>query len=394
MTGFDLQRARRETRGCERRLHFNNAGAALMPAPVCDAVIDYLKQEELLGGYELMEQRAAELEHFYPAAARLLNCSTTEIAFVDSATRGWSMAFYAFDFQPGDRILSGTAEYGSNLVAFLHQAQKTGVEIDIVPDDGCGQIDLDELERRINSRVRLIALTHVPSGDGLINPAAAVGAIARQANIPYLLDACQSLGQLPVDVADIGCDILCGTGRKFLRGPRGTGLLYVRHSLLDQLDPPLLNHHAATLLSADSYQLRPDAKRFECWERSCAGQLGLGIAIDYALDWGMVAIAGRIDKLATQLRNRLAEVPGVLLTDRGLEKSGIVTFSAEQLSTAAVQQGLAAEQVNVSVVPYSANPLMFARGQQTDRVRASVHYYNSEQEVERFVRILQQLVRA
>ena len=280
MATFDVERARRETRGCEERIHFNNAGASLPPIPVADALCGYLREEEEQGGYEVMARRVAELEHFYDAAAQLLNCSAEEIAFADSATRAWNAAFYAFDLHPGDRILASSAEYGSSLVALLHQAKRLGVEILWVQDDSSGRIDVNNLADRIDNRVKLICLTQVPSGGSLVNPAAEVGKVAKAEGIPYLLDACQALGQMPVDVEQIGCDLLCGTGRKFLRGPRGTGLLYVRRSLLELLEPSQLNHHAAPLLSAASYQLRSDAKRFEYWERSYAAQLALGVAID------------------------------------------------------------------------------------------------------------------
>ncbi len=389
---FDINRARRDTRGCGNVIHFNNAGAALIPVPVSDAVHDYLRQEELHGGYEVMEKQAGALENFYTAAAKLLNCNSEEIAFVDSATRGWSMAFYAFDFQPGDRILTGSTEYGSNLVAMLQQAQNKGVEIVFVPDDEHGQIDVGALQSLIDERVKLIALTQVPSGGGLVNPAAEVGKLASAAGIPYLLDACQSLGQLPINVDEICCDILCGTGRKFLRGPRGTGLLYVRKKWLEKLEPPLLNHHSATLLSTSSYQLRADAKRFECWERSCAGQVGLGVAIDYALHWGLEAIAERINSLARDLRTELVKIPGVRVTDQGVKQSGIVTFTAEKLSVSELQKCLAEKRINISIVPFSANPLLFEQRQLPELARASLHYYNSEEEMAYFIEVLRELL--
>ena len=390
---FDIERARRETRGCERLIHFNNAGASLPPIPVAEALYGYLREEELQGGYEVMARRGEELEHFYCAAARLLNCSAAEIAFADSATRAWNAAFYAFNFQPGERILAGSAEYGSNLVALLHQAKQQGVEIVWVPDDAHGQIDVAALQALIDPRVRLICLTQVPSGGGLINPAAAVGRIARAAGIPFLLDACQALGQIPVDVEQLGCDILCGTGRKFLRGPRGTGLLYVRQSLIAQLQPNQLNHHAAELLCASSYRLRPDAKRFECWERSCAGQLALGVAIDYALEWGLEAIAGRIGQLAAELRRQLSAIDGVSVADRGLQQCGIVTFHARQQGADALQRQLAAGGINTSVVPFSANPIQSQRHPQPPLLRASLHYYNTLEEIERCIESLQRLTR-
>ena len=392
MGKFDVERARRETRGCEARIHFNNAGASLPPIPVADALFNYLREEEEQGGYEVMARRAAELEHFYTAAAKLLNCSADEIAFADSATRAWNAAFYAFDFQPGDRILASSAEYGSNLVALLHQAKRLGVEISWVPDDPSGQIDINSLEDQIDNRVKLICLTQVPSGGGLVNPAAEVGKVAKAAGIPYLLDACQALGQMPVDVDQLGCDLLCGTGRKFLRGPRGTGLLYVRKTLIEQLQPNQLNHHAAPLLSAHNYQLRSDAKRFECWERSCAAQLALGVAIDYALAWGLGAISERVRFLAATLRQKLAAIDGVTIADQGGELCAIVTFSCAQRPANQLQQQLALRQINTSTVPFSANPVSSEKFPHPVLLRASPHYYNTVEEIEHFVAELKKLL--
>lgn len=392
MAKFDIERARRETRGCEAFIHFNNAGASLPPIPVADALYDYLHEEEEQGGYEVMARRAPELEHFYTAAARMLGCSDAEIAFTDSATRAWNAAFYAFDFRPGDRILASSAEYGSNLVALLHRAKRHGVEITWVSDDPTGQIDIPGLENQIDGRVKLICLTQVPSGGGLVNPAAEVGKIAKASGIPYLLDACQALGQMPIDVDHVGCDLLCGTGRKFLRGPRGTGLLYVRKALLEQLEPNQLNHHAAQLISADSYLLRMDAKRFECWERNCAAQLAFGIAIDYALGWGLEAISERVRFLAAALRQKLADIDGVTLADQGVEQCAIVTFSSAQLPACQLHQQLARRQINTSCVPFDANPVSSGLRQHQPLLRASLHYYNTLEEVDRFVDELKEIL--
>lgn len=392
MTTFDIDRARRETRGCGALVHFNNAGASLPPAPVADALYDYLRDEELHGGYEVMDRRAAGLEHFYAAAARLLNCAAEEVAFTDSATRAWNAAFYAFDFRPGDRILLGSAEYGSNLVALLHRARRCGVELVRVPDDSCGQVDVAALAALVDERVRLICLTMVPSGGGLVNPAAAVGEVARAAGIPYLLDACQALGQLPVDVEVLGCDLLCGTGRKFLRGPRGTGLLYVRRALLEQLEPNQLNHDAAPLESATGYRLRDDARRFECWERNYAGQFAFGVAIDYALAWGLEKIRSRVQGLAADLRRRLTDIDGVVVADRGAELCGIVTFHGAQCPAGDLQRQLAARAVNVSTVPFSANPIASEDHPHPPLVRASLHYYNTEEEIGHFLALLRELL--
>jgi cysteine desulfurase / selenocysteine lyase len=381
---FDVARARRETPGCARVLHFNNAGAALMPRPVLDAARDYLTLEAEIGGYEAAKRENAAIERFYGAAAELLGCDPDEIAFIENATRAWDMSFYALAFTPGDRILTARAEYASNVVAFLQVAERTGALVEVIPSDETGQISVEALAGMIDDRVKLIAITHVPTNGGLVNPAAAVGKVARAAGITYLLDACQSVGQMPVDVGEIGCDLLSTTGRKYLRGPRGTGFLYVRRDLGQRLQPPFLDLHAAQWVASNRYEIRADARRFENWETNYAGKVGLAVAIDYARDWGITAIWDRVQWLASTLRAELEKIPGVTVRDIGAERCGIVTFTADGMGAREVQQELADQSINVTVSTVASTRFdMEARGL-NEVVRASVHYYNDEAEIERF----------
>ena len=229
------------------------------------------------------------------------------------------MAFYALaaNFRPGDRILTTRAEYAANYVAYLQTAQRRGIVIEVIPDDAHGVLDPAALAAMLDERVRLIAITWIPTNGGLVNPAGAVGRIARAAGIPYLLDACQALGQMPVDVDALGCDLLAATGRKFLRGPRGTGFLYVRSELLERLEPPMIDHFAAPWVAPDRYRLRDDARRFETWENNYAARLGLGVAADYALALGLEVDPGALPGLADRLREGLGQIPGVTLHDLG-----------------------------------------------------------------------------
>jgi selenocysteine lyase/cysteine desulfurase len=299
------------------------------------------------------------------------------------------MAFYGIGFRPGDRVLTTTSEYASNGIAFRQVARKSGVSVEVVPDDETGQLSLDALADMLGrGGVRLVAVNHVPTHDGLVNPAAEIGALAREAGALYLLDACQSVGQLRVDVADIGCDMLSATGRKYLRAPRGTGFLYVRGAVLDQLEPPFLDLHAARWTGPESYEPRADARRFETWERYLAGQLGLGVAAEYALALGLDAVEARVIELGERLRARLAEVPGVTVRDRGARRGGAVTFTREGHPASEIQQLLDTERINVSVTQsdqyrYDAEP-----GGPVPRVRASAHYYNTEDEIDRLVAVL------
>ncbi len=389
---FDIARARRETLACEDLIHFNNAGASLMPVPVARVLHDFLDVEERLGGYETVGRKQAALEHFYRATARLLNCSVDEVAYIENATRAWDMAFYSFSFQPGDRILTSMSEYGSNVIAYIQQARRQGVEIVFVPDDESGQLDIRALENLIDDRVKLISISHIPTGGGLLNPAADIGRVARAAGIPYLLDSCQAVGQIPLDVEALGCDMLSGTGRKYLRGPRGTGLLYVRRQLIEQLDPPFLDQHAATLISPTEYQVCGNARRFENWEQFFAGKAALGTAMDYAMDWGLEAIQSRVFALAHGLRAQLSDIDGVSVTDIGRQQCAIVTFHCEQMSAQSIQAAMARERINVSVSDGSGTLVSFQQRGLSAVVRASLHYFNTDGEIDYFVQVLKTLL--
>lgn len=380
---MDIARARAETPGCEEVLHFNNAGAALMPQAVIDAQIGHLQLEARIGGYEAAEVASERVAACYDSVARLLNCHRDEVALVENATVGWCLAFYAVDLQPGDRVLTTEAEYSSNYINYLKIARDKGVTIDVVPSDGSGQLDVDALERMIDDKVKLIAITHVPTNGGLVNPAVEVGRVARAHGILYLLDACQSPGQIALDVEAIGCDFLSATGRKYLRGPRGSGFLYVRRSLLETIEPPMLDNHAAVWSARDSYKLRGDARRFENWEFNYAAILGLGASVDYALSWDLNAIERRVTLLAENLRSALTEIQGVTVTDIGASKCGIVTFTKDNLDAPAVRAALRAQNINVSNSTIMSTRIDMERRGLEDILRASVHYYNTEDEIER-----------
>lgn len=385
---IDVARARAETPGAEKVAHLSNCGAGLMPAPVLTAVKAHLDLEAEIGGYEAAEREVEALDNVYGAAARLINASPGEIAFVENATRAWDMVFYGFDFAEGDRILTAQAEYASNYIAFIQVARKTGAVIAVVPDDEHGQIDVAALETMIDSRVKLIAITHVPTGGGLVNPAAAVGKVANAHGIPYLLDACQAVGQMPVDVEAIGCDFLAATGRKFLRGPRGTGFLYARQAWSEKIEPAFLDMLSATWTGPDSYAVRADARRFETWERFVAGQIGLGVAMDYASAWGMEAIYARILELAARLRGGLADIPGLTVTDTGAEQCGIVTWLHDAHEPADVAAAVRARGINISTSLATSTLLDFTARGLTAVNRAAVHYYNTEDEVDRLLAAL------
>jgi selenocysteine lyase/cysteine desulfurase len=393
---IDLARVRADTPGCRDVAHFNNAGAALPTRAVLDTVIDHLELEAGVGGYmaaDLVGERSAAV---YTSVASLVSATNDEIALVENATRAWDMVAYSLgaSFGPGDRVLTSRAEYASNVIGLLQLAARTGASVEFVPDDESGQLAVDALEDMLDERVRLVAMSWIPTQGGLVNPAAAVGAVTRAAGVPYLLDACQAAGQLPIDVEQLGCDFLSATGRKYVRAPRGTGFLYVRRSWIERLEPVFLDVHAAQWAPGDRVVARPDARRFESWERSVANQLGLGAAVEYALELGIDAIATRIRALAASLRTQLATVSGLRLHDQGVDRCGIVTFTVEHVDVYELAATLRAQQINISVSTIDFARRDFEARGLTAVNRASVHYYNTEEELTRLVEAIATAARA
>lgn len=384
MTPETIARLRADTPACRDLLHFNNAGSSLMPDPVWHAMTRYLDDERRMGGYEAEAQNGAMLERFYPAFAALIGAEPEEIAYQESATRAWDMVFYGMRWKAGDEVIIHVSDYASNTLSLMQMAARAGIVLRQCPSDPHGQIDVAALEAMTGARTKLISLSHIPTQGGIVQPAAEVGRVARAAGVLYLLDACQSLGQVEVNVDEIGCDFLSGTGRKFLRGPRGTGVLYVREGAMDLLDPPFVDGHAAAV-DGDRIRWRQDARRFEAFEQNYAGKAGLAAAVDYALSFGMAAIEARLVGLAVELRKELSGLQRATVHDQGLQKGGIVTFSKEGIASPDLSARLQALGMNTSVSRPHWAPLDFAARGLPEMVRASVHAYNSDDEVARFV---------
>ena len=388
---MDKESFRRDLLAEEGFCHLDNAGAALMPRCVLETQIEHLKLEASVGGYEAERLRHDEIEAVYDSVARLIKCHRDEVAIVENATVGWMMAFYAIPFIPGDRILTAEAEYASNYLAYLQIARDKGVSVETIPSTADGEVCVESLKNMIDERVSLISVTHVPTNGGLVNPVEAIGQVAKQNDIMYLVDACQSAGQIPLDVNAIQCDFLSATGRKFLRGPRGVGFLFVSNRVLESLHPPMIDLFSATWVDADHYELRQDARRFENWESNYAAKLGLGSAIDYALGIGLDNIEAEVSRLADLLRAMLGEIPGVSVHDIGSRKCGIVTFSIAGIAATEVETRLRQNKVQVSVSSPVSTLIDATRRKLPDLVRSSVHYYNQESELDALVNCVKEI---
>jgi selenocysteine lyase/cysteine desulfurase len=387
---IDVEALRAETPGVKRVTHFNNAGAALMPLPVIDAVQDYFEGEILRGGYEMHRLRRGQVEGVYDSLSKLIGAERREVGLADNATRAWDLLFYALGLSEGDRIVTTSSEYVSNWAAYLHVRDRCGVIVDVAPDTPEGDVDVEALSGMVcDAETALITLNHMPTNGGLVNPAAAVGEIAARHRVPFLLDACQTIGQIPIDVSEIRCDMLTGTSRKYLRGPRGVGFLYVRDSFVDRLDPVFVELENAPVVLPNSFDLAGGAHRFETWEKSYANVVGFGAAIDYAMEISILEMWGRIQTLASRMRSLLSGTHGVTVHDRGRTKGGIVTFTMEGRQILEIRELLAERSINVSTsTPFSAPYDMHERGIE-GLVRASVHAYNTDEEIDEFIDVIE-----
>ncbi len=385
MPDIDIEALRAKTPGCSHRNHLNNAGAALLSTPTITTMSEYLQREAQIGGYEAADEAADRISDVYESLARLVGASASQIALFDNSTHAWNAACYSVPLREGDRILTGRSEYGSNVLAYLQLTRRTGAEVVVVPNDETGQIDLDELANLIDERTKLIGLTWVPTSGGLVNPAADVGRLARAADVLYLLDATQAVGQFPVDVSALGCDLLTGTGRKFLRGPRGTGFLYAGSRAIDRLDPFVAEIHSATWDGGRSFTWVDGAQRFETWENSYVNVLGLGAAVNQALDIGIDRIGERSAALGARLRTGLARIAGVSVHDLGREQCAIVTARVAGVDSGAVADALSRDGINVSTTVGEHTQFDSEVRDVHPLVRLSPHYYNTESEIDRAV---------
>ena len=381
----EVERWRADTPGCEHVNHLNNAGASLMPRPVLQAVVDHLQREAISGGYESADDASGAVRDAYENVARLIGGQAQNIAMVQNATIAFFQALSAFDFLAGDVIVTTRNDYISNQIAYLSLAKRQGVVVERAADLPPGGVDPQSVRELLrNPRVRLLAVTWIPTNSGLIQPVEAIGEIARDAGVPYLVDACQAVGQIPVDVARLHCDFLSGTARKFVRGPRGIGFLYVSDRALRRGDAPLsLDMRGAEWITADSFELVADARRFESWETAYALILGLGAAARYAIDAGVERCSARALMLAERARRGLSQFARVL--DRGENRGAIVTADLGRDATEVVAE-LRKQRINASATFRQWAILDMTDKHAESALRISPHYYNSEEEIDAAVK--------
>jgi selenocysteine lyase/cysteine desulfurase len=385
----DLARWRADTPAAlAGRVHLNNAGAALMPRQVHEAITDHLKRETALGGYEASDYAADDIARAYDYVGTVIGTRGNNIAMVGNATEAYALALSAFDFAPGDVILTTRNDYISNQLAFLSLARRAGIEFVRAEDLAEGGVDPDSVRKLIKARrPKLVSVTWIPTNSGLVQPARAVGEICAETEVPYLVDACQAVGQMPVDVQALHCDFLAATARKFLRGPRGAGFLYVSDRVLaTDMHPLYVDMRGANWTQANEYELYEGARRFENWEFAYALVLGLGEAARYALAVGLENAQTRAWELARYAREKLEARDDVRVLDRGTTKCAIVTVEVHGRDAAEIVQELREWGINTSLTARDFAVLDMDDKHATSAVRISPHYYNTREEIDMFVR--------
>lgn len=392
---LNINQIRQETPACQHLIHFNNAGASLNPNSVIQTIKDYLDEEAQVGGYELARIRANDVNAFYTETARLLNAEARNIAFATSCTEAYAKALASIPFKKGDIILTSDDDYASNQLCFLSLQARVGIKIIRAKNLANGDVDVDDIEQIIKTQhPTVVAITQIPTSSGKVQPVAAIGKLCQQYDIWYLVDACQAIGQMPVNVQDIGCDFLTATGRKFLRAPRGTGFLYVSDKALNAgLAPQYFDNHSATWTGADSFEVQATAQRFELYERSIANVLGITEAIRYANALGMDNIYAYNQDLMQYFRRHMDYADGVYLYDEGSHLCNILTFRMGHLPLAAIQTALNTAKINHSVTMKHMAQIDFAHKGINWAVRFSPHYYNTKEEVDKIIEVLHYLDR-
>ncbi|MBC8046500.1 MAG: aminotransferase class V-fold PLP-dependent enzyme [Fimbriimonadaceae bacterium] len=391
---MDISKFRNDTPGCNNVTHFNNAGCSLHTQQVLDAINNYLHLEATIGGYETAALKANEINSFYDAVSQLLKCKSSNIAFAHSATDGYAKAISSIPFSRGDVILTTDNDYVSNQIQFISLQKRIGIKIIMAANLLSGEVDPDSIEENIRKHhPKLVAVTHVPPNSGMIQPVEQIGEICKTHDILYLVDACQSAGQLDVDINKIHCDFLSAAMRKFMRGPRGTGFLFVSDKVLEmQLEPMFIDMRGADWTEENNYQPLPDAKRFEYVELSYALLMGATIAITYALNVGLKNIAERNLQLCDHARNQLLTIPGLKLLDKGSVKSSIITIHVENINSISLRDELIKRKINTGAAGKKFAFIDFTQKGVDHALRISPHYYNTFEEIDVVVEAIKEII--
>lgn len=389
---FPVEQFRRDTPGCTGRIHLNNAGCSLHPQIVVDTVTNYLRDEAIYGGYELAAERQDAIQDFYRAAATLLHTQPHQIAFVNSATDGFSKALSTLPFAAGDHIVTTINDYVSSQIQFTALQQRFGVQIVYAANTETGEVDVEDVRRLIRTyNPKLVSITHVPNNTGMIQPVYEIGALCAEADVWFFVDACQSAGQIPLDVSAMQCDFLSFSMRKFMRGPRGAGVLYVSQKALDAgLMPMLPDMRGADWTGKFAFEALNDARRFEYVEQSYALLLGSAVAMRYYLQADVDAVHAYTNALCAYARAQLSAMPHITLLDKGKHTSNIISLVSAKSDIHTFRDILFQHGIQCGAANKKFALLDFTAKEVEGAVRISPHYYNTQAEIDRLIEVIQE----
>ncbi|MEW6592755.1 MAG: cysteine desulfurase [Candidatus Hadarchaeota archaeon] len=369
-------------------IYLDNAATTPTPEPIIAAMLEYFREYGVNVGRGLYRATRKATEVFEGArenVAKVINAAPDEIAYTKNTTEGINIVAQGLGLKRGDKVVTTILEHHSNLLPW-QRLQDRGVELEVIGATSECLLRPEDLEAAIDKNTRLIATHHISNSIGSVQPVREIGKIAREHEILFLLDAAQSVGHMPVDVKKIGCDFLSAPGHKGLLGPQGTGFLYFRKDIGKKLKPLLVG--GGIVLDAETHraELTEPPEIFDAGTPNIPGVIGLGRACDYVLEIGVEKIEAQEKKL-TEIMMKIKEFPNVAVYGPPSIESrgGVVSFNIKGLGfhdVAAMLDEL--EKIAIRSGNHCAQPTMKHLGI-GGTARASVHYYNLEEEVSKFV---------
>lgn len=366
--------------------YFNNAGSGIMSNDTFDTIVNHMRLEMQYGAYKAAIIREKEIKEFYKYAAKLLNAeSSEEIAFIDSASRGWNLVMYGLPVTSNTSIVTLESEYGTNLLTIYDIANKTGCSVTVVKCHEDGSFDLLDVEDALSKGECILAVSHVAAQGAIENPVNELGILAEKYKAIYIVDGCQACGQIPINVQEMKCDFYITAGRKWLCGPRGTGILYVKKesrfpsSQIDLSTSDLVfdnNNKVVGIKTVES------AKRFELWEKNVASLLGLSNAIKECLNLGLPRIQDGIISNTIKIREAICNNPKLTLVGKKDAPIGNASFYT---NNEALERDIKVFfEENGFIISCMCDwdcPLFFPKNNVKYIFRITPHYYTPSEEV-------------
>ncbi|SOY69312.1 aminotransferase class V-fold PLP-dependent enzyme [Cupriavidus taiwanensis] len=389
---MDIQAIRADTPLTASTIYLDTAAASIPPDAVLDTVRGYLLDTGHVGIYlpAFRKETYARVEAVRATLAGWLNCAADELAFTKNATESISIAARGIAWQAGDEVLVADTEMLSNLLPWRRLEQSHGIVVKMVAANAEGLLSAAAFAAAITPRTRLLTFSHLPNSTGAVQPAAQICAVARQHGVLSLVNGAQSVGMLRSDVAELGCDVLAGCGRKALRATEGSGFLYVRRALIAQIEPMLVGWwNGAYDRATGALSLVPGARRFEAGCPIVPAILGLGTAIDYAAAIGIDAIEARVRDLTEYAVAKFSSIPGFELYGPAdvAHRIGIVPFNVRGVDPARIVAALETQQCIIEAGNFMADAILARYGVST-MARVSLHYFNTHEEIDRVAALI------